>query len=372
MYYTFRFRIVIIRFLYQRLFRKIFFCIDPESTHDFITRLGCLLGRYFFTRTLAARYFQFKHPSLEQDILGIHFLNPIGLAAGFDKNALLLDILPSVGFGFVEIGSVTGEACEGNKKPRLWRLTRSRSLVVNFGLKNDGCEAVAGRLRGRQFHIPVGVSIAKTNCAKTAETEAGIADYVKAYATCGNLGQYVTVNISCPNAFGGQPFTDPDSLDRLLEAVDKIRFHQPIFLKLSPDLSEQQLGEIIEIADKHRVSGFICSNLTKNRNNSYIKDEDIPEQGGFSGKIVEELSNKLVQTVYRKTDRKYVIIGCGGVFSAEDAYRKIRLGASLIQLITGMIYQGPQVIAEINYGLVELMRRDGFHNIQQVIGCDIR
>ncbi|MFH0926668.1 MAG: quinone-dependent dihydroorotate dehydrogenase, partial [bacterium] len=161
----------------------------------------------------------------------------------------------------------------------------------------------------------------------------------------------------CPNAFGGQPFSDPKKLDQLLTYIDQIYTKKPIFIKMPPDLTEKQVDGILEVVKKHKIAGFICSNLTK-------KDKN----GGLSGKSVEELANKQIKYIYQKTRSKYIIIGTGGIFSAEDAYRKIKLGASLVQLITGMIYEGPQLIGEINKGLVKLLKKDGYTNISQAVG----
>ena len=360
----------VFKFLYKNIFKPIVFLLDPEFVHNCIVSLGKLLGKFKFGRWLVTKMFYFKSSKLEQNILGINFENPIGLSAGFDKNAELLNILPCVGFGFAEVGSITGEYCEGNPTKRLWRLKKSKSLLVYYGLKNDGAEAISKRLQNKKFAFPVGVSVAKTNSADTVETSRGVADYVKAHSLMAEIGNFTTVNISCPNAFGGQPFTSPESLELLLKAIDQVPTSKPTFVKFSPDMSEQQLDSLLEVISRHKIEGIVCTNLTKNRALTTIKDKGIPDVGGMSGKVVEELSNKLLSDVYKKTHGKYVLIGSGGVFSAEDAYTKIRLGASLVQLITGMIYEGPQLIGEINSGLVKLLERDGFNNISEAVGVD--
>ena len=356
--------------MYTYLLKPIFFRIDPEKVHDHMIKNGIFLGSHVVTRKVIAGLYGYSHKKLEQDILGIHFANPIGLSAGFDKDAVLTDILPSVGFGFAEVGSITGEPCLGNPKPRLWRLTESKSLVVCYGLKNRGCEEISARLRGKNFRIPIGISVAKTNCPETVEVIAGIKDYVKALRAFTDIGSYYTINISCPNAYGGQPFTEAKKLDLLLKEVDKLKIDKPIFLKLSADLSKTEVDALLAVVEKHRIHGFICTNLTKNRNNPHIKEVLIPEKGGMSGKIVEDLANELIKYIFAKTGRKYVIIGCGGVFTAEDAYKKIKRGASLIQLITGMVFEGPQTMSEINQGLVRLLERDGYGNISEAVGVD--
>lgn len=355
---------------YTQLLKPIFFKFDPEDMHNFFNKTGKILGRYTLTRKCTELLFDYSDPSLEQDILGIHFKNPVGLSAGFDKNAELTDILPSVGFGFLEVGSITGEPCAGNPRPRLWRLPKSQALVVNYGLKNDGCEIISRRLRNKTFKVPIGISIAKTNNPFFCTTELGVTDYVKAYKAFVDIGDYDTINISCPNVHGGQPFTHPESLDILLSELQKVRCEKPMFLKVPADSTDSDLDGIIAVAQKYNVNGFICTNLVKNREG--IKDKFIPEKGGLSGKLVDKKSDHIIEYIYRKTRGECVIMGVGGIFNAEDAYKKIRLGASLVQLITGMIYEGPQLIGEINKNFVELLKKDGFKNIAEAIGVDVQ
>jgi len=358
-------------FLYARVAKPYFFRRDAEMIHDRVLALGERAGRSAFLRGLARVLWRYEHPALRQDLLGIRFPNPIGLAAGFDKNAELSDILPAVGFGFMEAGSVTGSPCAGNPKPRLWRLPETGGLVVNYGLKNDGCDAIAARLRDRPRAIPLGISIAKTNSPDTVETAAAIADYVRAFRALHTLGDYVTVNISCPNAFGGEPFTDPERLDQLLTAIDAVGSSVPIFMKLPADVSTRDLDALVGVTDRHRVWGLIVSNLTKRRDAPTIRREECARvgRGGVSGKPVAPLANALLGHLWRTVGSRYVLVGCGGVFSAEDAYEKIRLGASLVQLVTGMIFRGPQLIGAINRGLVRLLARDGFADIRSAIGA---
>ena len=363
-------RNIVIRFGYKYFAKPAFFNQDPEDIHESKTKAAVFFGKHASTRLLTRMAFDYKNPMLEQSILNMKFINPIGLGAGFDKNAQLTNIMPDIGFGFEEIGSVTGEPCDGNPRPRLWRLKESKAIVVWYGLKNDGAIAISKKMRTIQLRFPVGISIAKTNNQTTCDDKVGIADYAKAFTRFTKIGDYFTINISCPNAFGGQPFTNQKRLHNLLKTLDKISTKKPIFIKLSPDLDDKNLYEILDLLSKHRIHGIICGNLTKNRNNPNIKEKNVPKNGGISGKVVEQLSNNMIRKVYPYTGGKYVIIGCGGVFSAQDAYTKIRLGSSLIQLITGMIYQGPQSISEINQGLVKLLKKDGFNNISEAIGVD--
>lgn len=367
-----RIRNAILHALYRLLLKPLFFARDPEAVHDRMIRAGVRLGRHGITRALTRLFFGYRNPLLRQTILGISFENPIGLSAGFDKNGELADILPSVGFGFAELGSITGEKCEGNSGQRLWRLPRSKSLVVYYGLKNDGCEAIAKRLSGKKFAIPMGMSVAMTNCAENADVRSGIADFAKAFKVMEPIGAYITVNVSCPNTQNGQPFLDAKNMGALFDELDAIPTGKPIFIKLSPDLPREQVDAILEVAKAHRIHGIICTNLTKKRDNPRIAETDVPSVGGISGKAVQDLSDDLLSYVYRKEGQRFVLIGSGGIFSAEDAYRKIRLGASLVQLITGMVFEGPQLISEINRALAVLLRKDGFISITEAIGADHR
>ncbi|HRH26403.1 MAG TPA: quinone-dependent dihydroorotate dehydrogenase [Candidatus Paceibacterota bacterium] len=353
------------------MLKPIFFLNDPELMHDSMVRVGATLGKYSLGRKLTWLFLGYKHRKLEQDILGIHFKNPIGLSAGFDKNAELTDVLPYVGFGFIEVGSITGEPCTGNPKPRLWRLPKSKSLAVYYGLKNDGCDVISKRLEGKKCKVPLGVNVAMTNSLETIDTHTAINDYTKAFKVMEKVATYITVNISCPNTCGGQPFVTPHKLDYLFDILDEIPTKKPIFIKLSPDLSESELNDLLDVVHKHRIHGIICTNLTKQKeNNPLVKDSFVPAVGGLSGKPVEELSNRMLSYIYKREGKRYMLIGLGGVFTAEDAYKKIRLGASLVQLITGMIFEGPQVISEINQGLVKLLDRDGFKSVDEARGVD--
>ncbi len=354
--------------LYTKLFKPLLFRIDPEEVHDKIILIGQKSSHTPIINKMIKPAFGYHHTALNQTVDGVSYQNPVGLAAGFDKNAQIVALTQLIGFGFEEIGSITGEACAGNDKPRLWRLPKSKSLVVYYGLKNDGAKAIANKLKNIESNTPIGVSIAKTNSLKTASTEAGVSDYIKAYTLMKNVGDYVTINISCPNTFGGQPFTDRKSLNSLLKALAKVKVDKPHYIKLSPDLSPKQLDDIIGLASEYKINGFVTSNLTKIRDNKNIIDDDLPSNGGLSGKVVQELADKQLTYIRKNAGKEFTLIGCGGIFTAADAYYKILHGASLLQMITGMIYQGPQQISEINRGLVKLLKRDGFDNIAQAVG----
>lgn len=347
---------------YQHLAKPIFFRQDPEAVHDRVSRIGEYLGNHQFSRQLTAKLFSYADPLLEQELAGIRFPNPIGLAAGFDKNAHLVEILPTIGFGFAEIGSVSARPCPGNPKPRLFRLPESKSILVNYDLASDGCSLVAQRLSHRKpSPFPLGISLAPTNDSETAELGAAITDYLTSYRALAPFADYLTLNLSCPNTQSSQPFNDPKALSQLLTELVKEPVVKPLFLKLSPDSSPLQLEAITETALNYHVSGIICSNLTKNGRG----------KGGLSGQSVAKLADHAIALVAKRSSGRLVIVGCGGIFSAADAYRKIGLGASLIQLASSLIYEGPSVVSSISYGLSQLLRRDGFSSLSQACGKNL-
>ncbi len=367
------FRHKCIRLFYKNILKKVFFLFDPENVHDSLIRLGNLLGKFLLTRVATRKLFAYQNDKLKQNILGLDFINPVGLAAGFDKNAKLTNILPEVGFGHYELGSVTLESYIGNPKPRLYRLKKSKGLVVYYGLMNDGIQEVIKRIKeSKPSKSVLGVSVAKTNCDRTADETEGINDYYKSikYLEKSKIKGYYTINISCPNTFGGEPFTTSDKLERLLKKVYTLIIASPVFIKMPINLSEQEFDSLLRICVKYGVNGVVIGNLTKVRDEALIQDE-IPAniQGGISGKPTWELCNNLISYTYKNYKDKLIIIGVGGIFSAEDAYEKIKLGASLVQLITGMIFEGPQLIGEINHGLVKLLEKDGYKNVSQAVGA---
>lgn len=357
-----------------KIIKPILFSISPETTHDIFTELGELFGKYELTKKSVSAIYNYQDDSLKQKILGIEFKNPIGLAAGFDYDARLTQILPKVGFGFNTIGSITYKKYKGNPSPMLGRLPKSRSLLVNKGLKNKGTKKVLESIKDFNFEIPLGISIAKTNSKKNCDDKNAILDYYNSLKLCEkySLNDYYEINISCPNAFGGEAFTTPQKLDSLLKKLDEIKTNKPIFLKMPVDFSAKQTEELCETAKKHNIQGLIFGNLTKKRDSSLFDKEEIKKagKGNFSGFPTQEKSNELIKFAYKKYKNKFVIIGCGGVFSPKDAYKKIKLGASLVQMITGMIFQGPSIIGEINQELAEMLKKDKFKNISQAVGAD--
>ncbi|MEO8582052.1 MAG: quinone-dependent dihydroorotate dehydrogenase [Patescibacteria group bacterium] len=357
---------------YQQLLKPVFFSFDAETVHEFMLNNGEFFGKISPLQAVFSTTFAFRDPALEQTIKGIRFTNPVGLAAGFDYNAQLTQILGDVGFGFQTVGTITAEPFGGNPKPRLGRLPKSRSLLVNKGYKNPGIDEVVEKLQAKQFPIPVGLSVGSTNREyknDKEQIENFLITFQKVEKNLPRITHY-ELNISCPNLRTGEPFNTPAKLTALLKEVEKLKFKKPVFIKMPTDITVAESNALLKAADKFTIAGAVIGNLTKDRKNPDLDPEEVAAagQGNFSGKPTEKRTNNLLQGAYKEFHKRYVFIGCGGVFNAEDAYRKIKLGASLIQIITGMIYEGPQLIGQINQGLVELLHEDGFEHIAEAIG----
>lgn len=357
----------LIGLLYKLFLKPIFFLQDPEGVHDRFTQLGRLLGSNGFTKILTRWMFNYENPELEREICGIKFKNPVGLSAGFDKDANLVNILPDVGFGFMSVGTVTYKPYKGNPKPRLYRLPKSKGLVVYYGLKNIGVKRIVKKLsnevtkkQSNEDKFPLFISIGKTNADYTASENAGIKDYYDCLNKVikAKVGDVYEINISCPNTFGGEPFTTAPRLEQLLKKLYTLKIDKPVFLKMPIDKKWPEFKKLCDVAVKYGVEGVIIGNLQKDHNHKDIKDK-ISEhvKGGISGKPTWDTSNDLISKTYESYGKKLVIVGVGGIFSADDAIEKLNRGASLVQLITGMIYHGPQLIGEINKGLSAEMNR---------------
>ena len=350
------------RGFYQKVVKPVYFSFDPERVHNTLISSGKVLGSNSFTRALTSLALEYRNPALEQRLMGIKFRNPVGLSAGFDKNGESAAIMESVGFGFTEVGSVTAKPCEGNPGVRLKRIRERKSILVHLGLNNNGADEIHSYLLGREIGIPMVVSAAKTNCRETTDPDVGLVDYLYTVKKFRDIADAFELNISCPNAFGGQDFADPELFESLAKRVKKLGIRQPVIVKLSPDLTRRNVDRLIEVSARYGIAGFVCTNLTTKHNEG---------EGGLSGKAVEGKANALLSHVYKRNlehSKRFTLIGVGGIFSAEDAYRKIKIGANLVELITGMIYQGPQLIGEINYGLARLLEMDGYSNISEAVG----
>lgn len=362
--------------LYKKILKPILFAMSPDRAHGMIIHTMRFLGRVPGFAWLVRKMLVRDHPELQTEWRGMKFSSPVGLAAGIDKNGQVLPMMQAIGFGFTETGSVTAEVCYGNPRPWFYRLPETGSLVVHVGLANHGVKKILARLESLplkvQKNFPTILSIARTNSKEASGCEEGIIDYITSLKATKKSPavQMVEVNISCPNAYGGQTFTTPELLEMLLFEVDKVKVGKPVFVKMPVDLSWPETKALLDVIVKHDVAGVTMTNLTKQRDGRKIKD-DLPEsvKGGLSGALIRERSTALVRKTYKAYGDKLTIIGVGGVMSAEQAYEKIRAGATFVEIATGIIMNGP-FLEEVNSGLVELLKKDGFSHISEAVGAD--
>lgn len=366
--------------MYQRI-RPWLFKLDPEYAH-LATASAARLAQWLAPHALEST-FSYGHPALGQHLLGLLFSNPIGLAAGFDKNAQLVRFFEGLGCGFVEVGSVTARATSGNPRPRLFRLPEDRALINRMGLNNHGAERISGRLRSvvNRLHVPLGVNLAKTHDS-TVVAEAALQDYRVSFSQLAPLADYVTLNISCPNTPDGKSFEDGKTLDALLTIIDAQRKAQglsvPILVKLPPlptkaTVFDSHLEEIIAVSLQHRVAGFVASNTSPDRKYLATSPARLARigQGGVSGRPLLERSARLIRYLYRATDGRLPIIGVGGVDSVEGAVTLMSAGASLVQVYTGLIYEGPRLIRTLKEDLVRLMEKKKLSTVRQLVGVEV-
>jgi len=363
--------------VYTLFIRRIVFLFNSEIIHEFLLGLGSFLGRSKALIFLLKKIFRVENPMLLQEISGIEFPNPIGLAAGFDYKAQLTQFVSPLGFGAETVGTITYFPYAGNPKPRLGRLTKSKSLMVNKGFKNPGIVTVCQRLKGKRFDVPVGLSIGKTNSQKHVTQEGAVLEIVKTFklAEKSSLAvSYYELNISCPNLYGNISFYPPKNLEELLNEVSKLKLKKPIFIKMPVEKSDAEIISMLNVVINYPIAGVIFGNLQKDKKDLAFNREEVRKfkVGSFSGKPAQKRSNELVSLSYKKFGEKLIIIGCGGIFNAKDTYEKIKLGASLVQLITGLVFEGPFLAAQINSDLVNLLKKDGYKNISQAIGVDAK
>ncbi|WP_072715715.1 quinone-dependent dihydroorotate dehydrogenase [Rhodothermus profundi] len=361
-----------------RLFRPLLFHLEAERAHRLtlaVARLVQPWGLWALTP-----YFNYEHPALTVQCWHLTFPNPVGLAAGLDKNARLVRFWEALGFGFVEVGSISARPCSGNPPPRLFRLPEDRALINRMGLNNDGAEQVARRLQRMRHRRPLGINLAKTHDPSILG-EAAIADFCESFRRLAPLADYVTLNISCPNTAEGKTFEDPKALDALLRAIFAVRrelkLSIPVLLKLSPPPSnrtifDSQLEEIVAVAQTHGIAGFVAINTASDRAELRTSPAILTRigPGGLSGRPLATRARCLLFYLYRLTEGKLPLISVGGIDSVEEAYARIRAGASLVQLYTGLIYEGPGLVRRIKQGLVEKLEQDGFDSVQAAIGID--
>ncbi|MFC7156070.1 quinone-dependent dihydroorotate dehydrogenase [Halomarina halobia] len=301
---------------------------------------------------------------LRTTAFGLDFPNPVGVAAGFDKNAEIPRALAALGFGHVEVGAVTAEGQPGNPRPRLFRLPEDRALINRMGFNNDGADAVGPRLARADVPVPVGVNIGKSKVTPLAEADD---DYRYTYERCADGGDYFVVNVSSPNTPGLRELQDREHLERIIAALVDAGA-SPLLVKLSPDLTDAAVEEALAVVEDFDLDGVITTNTTTERPAS-LRGVNRAETGGLSGKPIEERATRAVRFVAERTD--VPVVGVGGVADAAGAYAKIRAGASLVQLYTGLVYEGPTVARDVNRGLLDLLARDGFEGVEEAVGADL-
>lgn len=344
--------------MYKLIIRPILFLFDPEKVHHFTFLFLKIIFKIPFLSIIVKKLYAVDHPKLERELFGLKFKNPIGLGAGFDKNALLFNELFNFGFGFIEIGTVTPKAQKGNPKKRLFRLTDDEGIINRMGFNNDGVEVVVNRLRNRNKNIIIGGNIGKNTLSKPEEYTD---DYLQCFKALHPHVDYFVLNVSCPNVGSMAKLQDKDYLLELIAAIqsenNKFKNIKPILLKIAPDLNDVQLDEIIEIVAETKIDGVIASNTSTDRKGLNTSQEYLKSigNGGLSGKPVADKSTKVIQYLADKSNKTFPIIGIGGIHSAQDALDKIVAGADLIQVFTGFIYEGPNLVKKINKILVKTL-----------------
>ena len=344
------------------ILRPFLFKLDPELAHDLAIK--SLKFNY-----LPNKMFEIKDEQmLNIKLLGLNFSNPIGLAAGFDKSAEAYNSLLKFGFGFIEVGTVTPLKQFGNSKPRIFRLENDNAMINRLGFNNDGIEIVKNRIQQEKKDGIIGINIGPNKDTKEQKEDfcIGLKNFMQ-------LADYITINISSPNTEGLRDFHNQEKLNDLLKSLNKIKNEEkkniPILLKISPDISDNHISEIVTIAIENSISALILTNTT-NANRDNLTSDSKNEEGGLSGEPLQELSTKMIKKFYKKISGKIPIIGVGGVNSGKSAYEKITAGASLLQLYTGFVYKGPAIVKNIKQELIEILKNKGFSNIKEAIGKD--
>lgn len=341
--------------MYKFLFRPLFFLFDAEKVHHFTFRSLKLLFKIPLLGGLVRSFYQVKDARLERELFGLKFSNPVGLAAGLDKNAILYNELANFGFGFVEIGTVTPKGQVGNPKQRLFRLTQDNALINRMGFNNEGLQAAIEQLKKNQGKVILGGNIGKNTATKPEDYTA---DYLECFTGLHPYVDYFVLNVSCPNVSSHAKLEDKGYLVELINAVKNVELQKnnpkPILLKIAPDLNNTQLDEIIELVAETKIAGVIASNTSVSREDLNTSDARLAEigNGGLSGQPVKEKSTAVIRYLAEKSNKAFPIIGVGGIHSAEDALEKIEAGADLVQIYTGFIYEGPSLIRKINKALL--------------------
>lgn len=347
--------------LWQNLIRPVMFGLDAENAHEIgIHALKLGLGGV----GLPSARSEFR----EIERFGLKFSSPLGVAAGFDKNGVAVNQLASLGFGFVEVGTVTYDPQAGNPKPRLFRLPEDQALINRLGFNNDGAIDIAHRLRKLDRRCIVGVNIGRN---KDVPNEAATENYLKCFEAVHNVADYIVVNISSPNTPHLRELQKAENLEGLITALQKSNADlgsKPLLAKIAPDLTEAEIESIVELALRYKLAGIIATNTTISRNGLVAKNITKIGDGGLSGKPLTELSTGVISTVFRYSKGKLPIIGVGGIFTAEDAFAKIAAGASLLQAYTGFVYGGPSFARDVNNGLAAILTERRFKTVDEAIG----
>ncbi|MGB0879602.1 MAG: quinone-dependent dihydroorotate dehydrogenase [Polaribacter sp.] len=342
--------------MYKLIIRPILFLFDPEKVHYYTFSMVRFLHKIPFVPSLIRSIFQVNNKKLERTLFGIRFKNPVGLAAGFDKNAVLYNELANFGFGFIEIGTVTPKGQIGNPKKRLFRLKDDKGIINRMGFNNNGIEAAIKNLKKNKGQVIIGGNLGK-NTATLPEkyTE----DYCEVFTALHPYVDYFVLNVSCPNVDSHAKLNDKDYLIELITACQKLNNQQekqkPILLKIAPDLNTAQLDEIIELVAETKIDGVIASNTSIHRDNLKTSKKRLEEigNGGVSGQPIKNQSTKVIQYLAETSNKAFPIIGVGGIHSEQDALEKLNAGADLIQIYTGFIYEGPRLIKRINKAVLK-------------------
>ena len=342
--------------MYKSIIRPILFKFDPEAVHYFTFDTIKLISKIPGVSFLIRLFFQVNHPALERKLFGLTFKNPVGLAAGFDKNAVLYNELANFGFGFIEIGTVTPKAQKGNLKKRLFRLQDDKGIINRMGFNNAGLEAAIDQLKTNKKQLIIGGNIGKNT---QTPAEGYTADYLECFKSLHPYVDYFVLNVSCPNVGSHAKLNDKDYLEELIKAVQTLNTtfekSKPILLKIAPDLNDTQLDEIIELVSLTKLDGVIASNTSISR--THLKTAtptlEVIGNGGVSGQPIKEKSTQVIKYLADKSKKAFPIIGVGGIHSAQDALEKIEAGADLVQIYTGFIYEGPSLVKRINKALLE-------------------
>ena len=334
-----------------KLFRPLLFLVDPERIHTLIAGMLRFQARFPGGGTVLRSLFQIDDPRLQRKVFGITFKNPVGLAAGFDKDAKMIDALSCLGFGFIEIGTLTPKAQPGNEKPRLFRLPKDQALINRMGFNNEGVEAAVGRLKRRSSSVIIGGNIGKN---KTTPNELAHDDYAYCFNALYDHVDYFVVNVSSPNTPGLRELQEKEPLQQLLGRVKALAVGKPVakpvLLKIAPDLTKGQLNDIIDILKTTRMDGVIATNTTIARDGLKTDQDELAQigAGGLSGKPLKGRSTEVVRFLRQQLGKEFPIIAAGGIMSAEDALERLQAGADLVQVYTGFIYEGPGLIKRIN------------------------